>query len=864
MHHALRATEALMAAVCCLFSAPSAYGATESPLPRPQVMAALAACVDNPSLADLASVGRIFSEQGNETIGTIIEVVFPESLARLDKTSMSESLRELGAPNYRDREAASERLVMLGRRVLPYVKPLLNSDDPELRFRATYICAVLDRPVRPLFRDRNRTLGAIYSLLWQTMPLDTMCAGVKANWASLARVDTVGENREMDILGVLLASMRYSPDEDDHRALIAFARTASDGPASVAIRVIHGGLLHALDQHSADRWLPLPALMPFDAAEFMDPHRPECYRAALACSASATVLARSRKDARTGALAKDKSLLHDVNATLLQEYGDGAARQFFLSRLRFPNEAEDALIQLFARDGSAAASATETAGVSRDPRLAALWDHLFEPEARPAAGQTPACLYIWIGPAPVDHPWCSHLTLTPQDHQLTSGKEMAPLVRTTSWFRVERLDDIPSGRYEVRLDDGATCVRRGVFLTHGINVVLIPPLRIVGDNAHYSLPPQDSTRLMWRYDLGDVPNDLCASVRCEEREGRFSFSGYRALNGQFSFTRIPEAFYKVNVQVESPQFRFTTEPSQLHLTLPPLSSGVLRFPFRRVAGLLDPIPTNSVPVSVTFRTRVRAGDDGVARAVWNADSDHWRQADLSVTATVANDGSFTAPLFPQDWLAVCDTKGIVMEQPVTVGTDVDNVTLHAHHRRQFRLQVKVSDVADGKPLDTGQVFAVVPVSHVSAIGGFVNEQGIRNGIATFEPRDACSGFSLYVRAPGYMNSLPEFFDLDRDTVIEIDLQKGGAVLTGRIVNALTEESVADVPTIGLYYRAAQESMLLDYYHFDPKERCFRVPGLRPGQYFVRLWGYETLSGANFHVAEGETACEIELRVRPPK
>lgn len=851
--------------VCYLaVSVTAARSQSEGRSPSSPVLGALAVYVDGSSSADVPAVETVLRANVAEAVSTIIEVTFPETTTAFAAGVVNDLLRDLGAADYRERNSASQRLISLGPGVLPYVKQSLNSDDPELRYRAGVICESLEMPIRPLLLDRNRTLDRFESLVWRSLPPDTMRAAVKGHLATLGRIASFKDPREREILAVLLASLRYSPEQADHAALLELARSATDATASIAIRVIHGGLLHALDADSADRWMALPAFPPFDMADLMDPLRPESYRSVLACDASSSVLAKARQDRTEHPLVANGDLLRDVNATLLQEHGDDTARQFFLSELRSPERTEAALIQLFARDGTAAAAVTHTREVQGNPRCKALWDCLFRKPPEPAVGPDRASLYVWVGPAPVEHPWYSSLTITPQDHQMSADNEMIPIVRPTSCFRVERFDDLPTGRYQLTLEDGSTSLRRAVFLISGVNVALLPPVRITAADVHFPLPARDSSQNEWRYGLGAITKDIFASLRLEEDEGRFSLSSYRVLNGRMRFDRLPAATYKVHVAIESPQLRATTVASELRLRLPPLRGGTLDFPFRGVRGSINPAAGGGDPVSVTFSARFAAAADGAVRAEWDAPTGDCCDTQVAITAPVGDGGEFSVPLFPEQWLATCDTKEIVLEAPVTVGKGFGAIELQAQRRHRFKLQVMVNDADDASPLNTGEVYAIIPVTHAPGICGFVNSQGIRGGIVTFEPHDAGQGYSLYARAPGYMNSVPRFFDLDRDTVIEIRLQRGGASLTGRIINELTGKSVAEVPTIGLFHKVAQDSMLLDYYRFDRKEHRFLVPGLRAGQYSVKLWGYDVVSGADFEIAEGETAQEIELRVRPPR
>ncbi len=833
--------------------------------PRSPVVAALAVCVENPGDVERTGVARVLSENGVETIDIIIDVTFPGVLGAPDSRGIRRLVRDLGSVDFRDRDAATRQLVRMGRGVLPHVRPLLGSEDPEVRWRAEGICASLDEPLRPLLRDRARTLEAFHTAVWRGIPLGEMRAAVRARLSALERVDALPDGRERDILGVLLASLRYSADRDDRKALFRFARSASDAPASVAIRVLQGGVLHALDTRSADRWGSLPEWARVDMVGLMDPERPESYRSVLACAASADVLAKARRDAGGRALAGDRELLRDVNAHLLQECGDDAARRFFLARVEVPEQAEDALIQLFARDGPAAGDPTDARRVRDDRQLDALWARLFMPADRAADGQTGACLYVWAGPVPAEQPWSARLTLARPDRETGDDEKKAEWTRLVKCFRVERFGGLTPGRYELKLDDGATCLRRGVFLTPGVNVALLPPVRIVGEGTHLPLPSGDTVRQEWRYTLGAMTNSLYASLRLEERDGLFSVSGPRAIDGRLCFDRLPVATYKVHLSIDTPQLRVKTEPSVFLLQLPPAQAGVLHFPFRYVAGMLSPAaPTGGIPVFVSFRTQLAVDGGGTVAAVWNAASNSWRDAHVSIGVPMGGDGTFSAPLLPAGWLGTCDASTRVTEEAVTVREGSGPVTLRAMSRGDCRLEVKVRDAEDGRPLDAGDVVSVMPVAYVHEYCGYAMAQPVRGGGALLGQRQAAKGYSLYVRAPGYVNSMPSFFDLERDTVIDVALRKGGVTLTVRIVNDRTGERALDVSTIGLYYKAPANCMWIDNCELDRTAGCFRASGLRAGRYEIQVTGYDVVSGQEFELSEEETAREIDLHVRPPK
>jgi hypothetical protein len=60
---------------------------------------------------------------------------------RQPETTLDQSLRQLGSEEYTQREQAQQSILRVGRKALPKLRPLLRSDDPEVRTR---IAAIID------------------------------------------------------------------------------------------------------------------------------------------------------------------------------------------------------------------------------------------------------------------------------------------------------------------------------------------------------------------------------------------------------------------------------------------------------------------------------------------------------------------------------------------------------------------------------------------------------------------------------------------------------------------------------------------------------------------------------------------------
>ncbi len=102
---------------------------------------------DQATLRELASRDGICEQ--------LPEIVFP---------SIDKAIADLGADTFEKREAATNALISLGKKVIPKVTPLLKSKDPEVRFRAKRVLDALKSP-NPQTSSTNAMRNAIYVVL---------------------------------------------------------------------------------------------------------------------------------------------------------------------------------------------------------------------------------------------------------------------------------------------------------------------------------------------------------------------------------------------------------------------------------------------------------------------------------------------------------------------------------------------------------------------------------------------------------------------------------------------------------------------------------------------------------------------------
>lgn len=75
-------------------------------------------------------------------------------------TTLDQSLRQLGSEDYKEREQAQQAILRVGRKALPQLRPLLRSDDPEVRIRIAAIINELEAGVHWAKSDLLRLAAA--------------------------------------------------------------------------------------------------------------------------------------------------------------------------------------------------------------------------------------------------------------------------------------------------------------------------------------------------------------------------------------------------------------------------------------------------------------------------------------------------------------------------------------------------------------------------------------------------------------------------------------------------------------------------------------------------------------------------------
>lgn len=76
-----------------------------------------------------------------------------------DPDTLHRWVQELGADDFQTRNAAEEALVKAGPAAIPLLKPLVHSDDPEVRLRATRILRRTPLPLQTFFANGGTCKG---------------------------------------------------------------------------------------------------------------------------------------------------------------------------------------------------------------------------------------------------------------------------------------------------------------------------------------------------------------------------------------------------------------------------------------------------------------------------------------------------------------------------------------------------------------------------------------------------------------------------------------------------------------------------------------------------------------------------------
>ncbi|MFC1461425.1 hypothetical protein ACFLQR_02765, partial [Verrucomicrobiota bacterium] len=415
------------------------------------------------------------------------------------------------------------------------------------------------------------------------------------------------------------------------------------------------------------------------------------------------------------------------------------------------------------------------------------------------------------------------------------------------------------GRYHSVLKDGKKSTDQDIFIAPGISIGPAPSSTARMESVRSptdSLPSPYQPKAQIK--VGAACPPFVVRFSLEEHDKRFLVTTYHVLPGTIDLEGLPASRYTIGAKALINGMNLTVHRGGLYLNLPPTTLQTVNARMCEVHGRVTAPPFGNLPRSITFSTK--AGSD--TYEVRNKGEGTSGRAGVSARAPLADDGTFKAYLFKGEWIVLCRDKEFTIQQKIEVKKSGEAFEFVMTQEKKYSLRVNVLDEETGEPINGGEVFAVIPVAHSHGIGGFVSEKGISSGMADFGKQKAMEGYSLYARAKGYMNSPPAFFDLTKDTQIDLRIKRGGVELNGKIINKLTSKPVSKVPTLGLYLDAGPKSMLLDYFPYDEEKKEFRIPGLRPGKYHFRIWGYKLVSDKSFEIKSGQEKMDVTLHVTP--
>ena len=260
------------------------------------------------------------------------------SCQKLTDEQFAELLRQLGADEFANREAASAELQAAGESVRTRLEENINHNDVEVRKRISRLLAQLSNS-KWSEHELDRLRQAATDILIRDWPQDQLRQVTKRRLNCLAKIKTVPHHVMSRPAQVLFASLRYSEIPADRELLAEMILKADSGAAQMCMTVMRNGIDNYSDLDMYSDWRRVPY---YDYEEvnwrFLDPTQPDLFQTALYHIQDKVQLATKLRELLKQPLADE--VRETVHTYLWHWHGDAASAEYYAAMLRSEDEQE--------------------------------------------------------------------------------------------------------------------------------------------------------------------------------------------------------------------------------------------------------------------------------------------------------------------------------------------------------------------------------------------------------------------------------------------------------------------------------------------------------------------------------------------